>query len=662
MKALYISHPDFAELLPVNVYHKEMEKPDMPTHPEKLKNRHILYRKSFELERAERVILRITADDYYKLYINGSFVTMGPAASYPNCYRYNELDVTEFVKEGRNVIAVHTYYQGLINRVWVSGDLRQMLMCELIADGKTVLVTDESWKCTIHTGYTAMGVLGYDTAFAECYDSRAAECCFSRPDFDDTGWGFAKEKKNNDYKLVKQETSQLDIYDVLPKLIEKTDYGYFLDFGREAVGYLALTAKGNPGDEVELYFGEELSEQGRVRYDMRCNCVYHERWILSGGTDTLNQFDYKAFRYAEIHMPKQAELMRAAFTVRHYPFAQRARYDTADPRLRSVIELCIDTVKYGTQENYVDCPTREKGQYLGDVSIAARAHAILTGDASLMKKAVTDFCNSAFICPGIMTVSCCSHMQEIADYSLQLAAQAVWLYHFDKDIDFLRYCEPYLTGVYDYFLKFTDPRGLVHGQTEKVNLVDWPANLRDGYDFPLDIPICDGFHNVINAFWLGFIASLDEAYTILGKPVTGMYDKVKASYIEAFYSPERGLFCDSEARTHSAVQSNVLPLLYGVCDGDEALIDRIAEFIKEKRLTSMGTYMSYFTLAGLMKHGKRELALELTLDEGCWLNMIKEGATTAFEAWGKDQKWNTSLFHPWSVAPLIVFNNDYKIH
>ncbi len=662
MKPSFISHPDFAELTPLNVFRKELPRLDNPPHPEELKNRHILYRKSFTLGDARRVIIRITADDYYKLYINGSFVTMGPAASYPHCYNYNELDVTPYVREGQNVIAVHTYYQGLVNRVWVSGDLRQMLWCELVADENTVLVTDGSWRCALHSGYTSMGILGYDTAFAECYDSRAAEGEFFLPDFDDSGWGYASVKRHADYTLVKQQTPQLDIYEILPKVLLSTDYGYFVDFGQEAVGYLSLVARGAFGDTVELYFGEELTEEGRVRYDMRCNCVYHERWILSGGTDTLNQFDYKAFRYAEIHTGKGVSIDKVAFTVRHYPFEARAKYDLSDERMRAVIELCSNTVKYGTQENYVDCPTREKGQYLGDVSIAARAHAILTKDASLMKKAVVDFCNSAFICPGIMTVSGSSLMQEIADYSLQFAAQVVWLYHFDGDMELLRFCEPYLTGVYEYFLKFTDARGLIHAQTEKWNLVDWPANLRDGYDFPVDPPVRDGFHNVINAFWYGFIAALDEAYTILGKPVTGMLGKVRASYIEAFYSEQRGLFCDSEALTHSAIQSNVLPLLYGICDGDGELIGRIVEFVRAKRLTSMGTYMSYFTLAGLMKHGEEGLARELTLDEGCWLNMIKEGGTTAFKAWGKEQKWNTSLFHPWSVAPLIIFAKDCKIH
>jgi alpha-L-rhamnosidase len=39
-------------------------------------------------------------------------------------------------------------------------------------------------------------------------------------------------------------------------------------------------------------------------------------------------------------------------------------------------------------------------------------------------------------------------------------------------------------------------------------------------------------------------------------------------------------------------------------------------------------------------------------EEHSWGNMLKEGATTCFEAWGKDQKWNTSLCHPWASAPV----------
>jgi alpha-L-rhamnosidase len=38
--------------------------------------------------------------------------------------------------------------------------------------------------------------------------------------------------------------------------------------------------------------------------------------------------------------------------------------------------------------------------------------------------------------------------------------------------------------------------------------------------------------------------------------------------------------------------------------------------------------------------------------------MLREGATTCFEAWGKDQKWNTSLCHPWASSPIPVIIED----
>lgn len=38
--------------------------------------------------------------------------------------------------------------------------------------------------------------------------------------------------------------------------------------------------------------------------------------------------------------------------------------------------------------------------------------------------------------------------------------------------------------------------------------------------------------------------------------------------------------------------------------------------------------------------------------------MLDEGATTLFEAWGKEQKWNTSLCHPWASAPVSVLIED----
>ena len=666
MKATPICHPDFADLAPLNVWHKEHAAYEQPSHPEKLKNRHTLFRKKFTLPafdaKKNRAVLRITADDCYKLRINGAYVTEGPAPAYPSAYYYNEIDVTEYLLAGGNIIAVHQYYQGLVNRVWVSADLRSMLCCELEVDGAIVLSTDETWKCAAHTGYTAIGRIGYETQYAEQYDSRAPERGFYSGDFDDSAWSYAAEKNHADYTFVKQPTKQLAAEGVYPVKRENLPGCVRVDFGQEMVGTLTVTGVGKSGDCVTVRYGEELNEDGSVRYEMRCNCRYEDKWILSGGADCFEPFDYKAFRYAEILYPEGADIHLIQFSVRHYPFEKRASYENVPDEMRDILMLCENTIQYGVLACYVDCPTREKGQYAGDVSISGRSHAILTGDTAMMKKAIREFCHSSFICEGLMAVSNGSLMQEIADYSLQIPAQACFVYAIDHDIGFLRDVEPAMTGIYRYFRQYMRPDGLIEGVKDKWNLVDWPANLRDGYDFPLPKPIGDGVHNVLNAFWCGFLDAMDELYTILGMPVTGESARVKAAFVREFYNPETGLYCDWGSLTHSAAHSNILPLLFEIGTEDEARKQRLIDFIMEKRLTSVGVYMAYFALAALVKHGRRDLAVELTLDDGCWKNMLREGATTTFEAWGKDQKWNTSLFHPWAAAPLIVFADGARVY
>jgi hypothetical protein len=188
---------------------------------------------------------------------------------------------------------------------------------------------------------------------------------------------------------------------------------------------LEFDAIGKRGDEITLRYGEELSPDGSVRYDMRCNCKYEEKMILSGGRDTLMQFDYKAFRYAEILYPDSVTLENIKMRVRHYPFSKSCEYNTENERLRSVLDLCINTIKYSTQERFLDCLTREKGAYFGDLMASGRAHATLTGDLTLLKHALTNFNDTAFICEGIMatagTVSSGSYQEQLQKLGLDFA-------------------------------------------------------------------------------------------------------------------------------------------------------------------------------------------------------------------------------------------------
>lgn len=664
---MFISHPDFYNLEPIDVYHVELDEagrdvysrddPEDPftvAHPRELRNKHIVYRKVAELPSFTSARIRISADDYYKLYINGKFVAEGPTPGYPEAYFYNEIDVTEYLASGENVIAVHCYYQGLINRVWVSGDLRQMLWCELYLDGDMVLESDETFKCRYHSGYTECGMLGYETVYNECYDVRSPEVGFMNIDFDDTDFSYAKEHAHPSWTLLPQPTLMLDSYDVYPELTEKIEGGIRLSFKTEAVGMLLFTAKGNRGDEIIIRYGEELKPDGSVRFDMRCNCRCEERMILSGGSDELMQYDYKAFRYAELLFNEGVTVTDVRMHVRHYPYTEKFTYKTDNAKLASVLDLCKNTVKYSTQDKFQDCPIREKGTYLGDLMVSGRAHAILTGDFTMLKHAVRGFLESSMISGSLMAVSRSSFMQQIADYSLVLPALVNWIYREDGDLDFLTECEPCMSRMYDYYRRYERHDGLVE-LVHEWNMVDWPTNLRDNYAFPLTKPIGAGVHNVINALWYGMKLAMQEMYSHLGKTRDFGEKMTKNAYISTFFNEKTSLYTDSLDTEHSAVHSSVLALLFGIGTDNASTKQALINHIRAKRLTSMGVYTAYFALAALKLAGEHDLCLELATDDGAWLNMIAEGATMTFEAWGKEQKWNTSLCHPWAVAPLVVF-------
>lgn len=665
--AQWIMDPRFNNRSPILLLGKEHNAVSDCKHKKELQNHHMLVRKVFEIEQEPigNAYINITADDYYKLYINGKFISQGPAQSYHFHYYYNRLDIKDHLVQGKNIIAVHVYYQGLVNRAFNSGDYRQGLIAEIYVNQKLAVKTDSTWKYKLAKQYIKGEPYGYLTQFPEHIDSRLGEATASSwrdLNFQDGAWSFAKTAVDMDYSFVLQPTPNLSIYEIKPIKVEELQKGRILiDFGQEITGQFKMRAQGKSGDTIEIRCGEELVESGlAVRYDMRCNCMYKETWTLSGGLDELEWYDYKAFRYVEVSGLKSSiNVDQLSAVVRHYPFEdENCKFQSSNKLLNRIFEICKNGVKYGSQENYVDCPTREKGQYLGDNTIIGHSHILLSGDLLLFKKAIQQFALSSVICPGLMAVSPGNYMQEIADFSLQWPMQLLTYYKHSGDLEFLKEMYPYADNILDYFKKYERGDGLLHEVKEKWNLVDWPGGLRDGYDFDLSNPVGKGCHNVINSFYYGCIQTVNEIRIILNIPVrVDETERLKESFVNVFYNPESRLFVDAEGSKHSALHSTILPLLFELTP--ETAVNSAVSFIKEKRL-SCGVYMSYFLLKALAKVDEYDLIYDLISsdEKRSWGNMVKEGATTCFEAWGKDQKWNTSLCHPWASAPVPILIED----
>ncbi len=631
---------EFSDLAPMNVFGKEysFESPESD-----IKNYHCLCRSEYHHSGEKSVLMKITADDYYKPYINGEYVTEGPAPSYHSSRFYNEIDITPFLRDGRNIIAAHIYYQGLINRVRQSGDNRFGIAC--LVNGENLV-----WKYNKLNAFSGHR-LGYDTAFSENFDSRLYEEKWKDADFDDSMWMPMAEKKH-DYTFCPQSSKQLSVYPLQPK----AKIGNIYDFGSEVVGCLRIRAIGKSGSNVIIRCGEELNNDGSVRYDIRAYCKYEEIWTLSNGECTYENYEYKAFRYVEI-LSGEAEIISLEVLARHYPFDENfCVLESDDKTLVDIFNICKNAVKWCSQEGFLDCPTREKGQYLGDTFVIAHSQLILTGDNSLLRKAIDDFAKTSCICKGLMAVSSSSLMQEIADYSLIFGELLLLDYKFSGDKEFLKKYYDTFKNIILYFRQFENKQGLLCEVNEKSNLVDWPINLRDEYDFSLTNPVTSPEpHNVINAYYIGAIKTLNEIENILGFDISFDSEMLTASFNKAFFDGK--LYRDREMSCHSSLHSNALPLYFGLVPDDAK--EDIIDFIMKKGF-SCGVYISYFVLKALTRNGKLKEAYELIVNdsEHGWVNMLREDASCCFEAWGKEQKSNTSLCHAWASAPVIIIAED----
>lgn len=647
-KTKWITTEDFISLPVTDVFSLDQKEYEN-TLPKEFQNYRILVKRTFDAPVFKKATIKITADDYYKLYINGRFVGQGPAQGYHFNYYWNEYDISDFLLQGENTVEVCLLYSGLLNRAYNSADNRMGMIAELYVDGNIVLSTDETWKYTVLNDFKSTNIIGYSTLFAEIYDSRVKPTDFKNCCILDA-----------DYTFGEKTCKPLQVYTAEPRITEKlADNIFFYDFGSVLTGTLKIEAKGKTGSFVRILTGEETDNSRlKTRYKMRCNCICEDGWILDDGECTFEQYDYRSFRYATIVADEDVEIVDVRVIVRHYPFDDEyCNLETDDETLKRVWELCKNTSKYGTQEVYVDCPTREKGQYAGDLTISSATHIVLTGDISLLEKAIDNQIQSMKICPGLLAVTPGSFSQEIADYSLQFPILALRHYEYTKDIDYLKKCLSACEDILNYFGKYQRDDGLLYNPTGKWNLVDWPAELRDNYEFSTDKNVEIGCHNVINAFYIGCMKQTEQIKDILGIAHGNKSERLKEAFNRAFFDREKGVYVDCVGSKHSAVHSNIIPLYYGINEKKEE--GGIADYIIECKMRC-GVYMSYFLLKALCNASRYEDAYNFIVskDENSWYNMLREGATTTFEAWGKDRKWNTSLCHPWATGPVSVLAED----
>lgn len=162
---------------------------------------------------------------------------------------------------------------------------------------------------------------------------------------------------------------------------------------------------------------------------------------------------------------------------------------------------------------------------------------------------------------------------------------------------------------------------------------------------------------MLNAFYIGCIETTERIFKQAGLPVKNESNALKEAFNRCFFREDKGIYVDSEHSGHSSLHSNCLPVFFGINPRESN--DSIARLLIKKGMRC-SVYMSFFFLKALSALGKHEHVYRLitSKSKNSWYNMISEGATACFEAWGKEQKWNTSLCHPWASAPVTLLIED----
>ena len=110
------------------------------------------FRKEIQVKNLTKSIVNIFADARYKLYINGNLVAIGPCKQTSETKYYDEVDITEFLNIGANLIDVQVLQ--LSHNIYDKGDclleavLRSggMTLCVWGNAGDTEIDTDETWE------------------------------------------------------------------------------------------------------------------------------------------------------------------------------------------------------------------------------------------------------------------------------------------------------------------------------------------------------------------------------------------------------------------------------------------------------------------------------------------------------------------------------------
>jgi alpha-L-rhamnosidase len=593
----------------------------------------------------------------YELYINGEKIGDQVLAPTPTDYtkslKYNALDVSQQIVEGKNTIGVilgnGRFYNMRQNykpqKIKTFGYPKLLFQLEIeFSDGsRQTIVSDDTWKIT------ADGPIRSNNDFdGEEYDARKELGKWNQSGYNDKKWLKPEIVKAPGGKLALQQNENMKIMEIVKPVSIKhlAADTFILDMGENMTGWLELKAKGKKGDSLRIRFAETLDKTGRLQTANLRSARATDVYVMKGGgMETWEpRFVTHGFRFAELAgFPETPSKDDFTGKLIYDGIASIGNFESSNPLLNKIYQNASRGIKSNYKGIPLDCPQRDERQpWLGDHATGCWGESFIFDNERLYAKWLDDIRDSQTPEGSISDIAPPYYMTYYSDNMTWPGAYifvAEMLYrqfgnsepikeHYPTMKKWLDYMKSrYLSA--DYIMtkdKYGDwcvppeSKEMIHSQD--------PARKTDG-------------QLIATAYYYRCLQLMSEFARLSGHQndiaeYADLSKKVRLAFNNKFYNAETGQY------DNQTVTANLLPLAFDMTDPeneDRVFENTIYRIVNNDKLhISAGLIGAQWLMRELTRRGRVDVAYTIASqkDYPGWGYMVEQGATTIWELWNGD--------------------------
>jgi len=656
------------------------------------------FRKQIDLPSVPKTYpVYVSADNRYKLFLNGQLVSFGPAKGDLNHWNYETVDLAPFLNKGQNIVAAQVWNEGEFRAV-NQFSYRTAFILQGVTSEAQVLNTNNTWKCIQDSSYTPVPVeinTYYIAGPGERVNLSKQIKGWKTLSIQDTNWKNANPIFGGTPKKIMGEygglTGWLLIPSILPqmeltpqrllKLLKaegvtvpasfpasktsitvppNTVATLLLDQSYLTNAYPTILFSAGKNATIAIGYQEALygnfPEKGNRNEIAGKTLIGRNDIIVSDGTPNqiFTSLSWRTYRYVQLRIttkenPLVLEDIYGTFT--GYPFQLNAKLDTDNPELKKIFEVGWRTARLCAMETYMDCPYYEQMQYIGDTRIQGLISLYNSGDDRLMRNALNLLDNSRQSEGITLSRYPTVELQIIPPFSLWYIGMLHDYMMYGNDIEFIKNKLFGARQILNFFKGFQQADGSLKNVpywlfVDWVNATGWQAGRapvgEDGYSALMDLQL----------LWAYQVAA-DMEQQIGIKENAAIYNKaaaqLKNTIQKKYWDNAKMLFADRTEKDLFSQHANALAILTGLVTTEQAA--KIANILlSDKTLAPASIYFKYYLHRALVQAGKGNDYLK-------WLDIWRENLALGLTTWAEDSELNKtrSDCHAWGASPNIEF-------